>query len=89
MGDIYEATGLAEVRVVGFTGRESDAPLGIWGAISGRGKDWRKAGRFALTENPVSDYQSESVDLPLFKLGEETAEWKLPSTKAVNGGSRV
>lgn len=58
-------------------------------AIAGRGKGWRKAVRFALTENPVSDYHPDSVDLPLFRLGEEAAEWKLPSVKAVNGGSRV
>ena len=34
MGDDYDETGLGKVRVVGFTGRESDAPLGIWGAIA-------------------------------------------------------
>ncbi len=34
MGDDYDESGLGKVRVVGFTGRESDAPLGIWGAIA-------------------------------------------------------
>ncbi len=34
MGDLYEASNLGAVRVVGFTGRESDAPLGIWGTIA-------------------------------------------------------
>jgi Protein of unknown function (DUF499) len=35
LGDLYEpATDVGEVRVVAFTGRESDAPLGIWGAIA-------------------------------------------------------
>jgi predicted AAA+ superfamily ATPase len=35
MGDLYEGTKeLGKVRVVAFTGRESDAPLGIWGAIA-------------------------------------------------------
>lgn len=34
MGTDYEDSGLGKVRVVGFTGRESDAPLGIWGAIA-------------------------------------------------------
>ncbi len=35
MGDIYEtAPDLGKVRVVAFTGRESDAPFGIWGAIA-------------------------------------------------------
>lgn len=36
MGELYESKGLGEVRVVAFTGRESDAPLGIWGAIAGQ-----------------------------------------------------
>lgn len=58
-------------------------------AIAGRGKGWRKAVRFALTENPVSGYRPEAVELPLFRLGEEAAEWKLTSAKAANGGSRV
>jgi predicted AAA+ superfamily ATPase len=30
----HDAPNLGTVRVVGFTGRESDAPLGIWGAIA-------------------------------------------------------
>jgi predicted AAA+ superfamily ATPase len=34
MGADYGASGLGKVRVVGFTGRESDSPLGIWGAIA-------------------------------------------------------
>lgn len=35
MGGLYDAeTEVGEVRVVAFTGRESDAPLGIWGAIA-------------------------------------------------------
>lgn len=34
MGSDYESAALARIRVVGFTGRESDAPLGIWGAIA-------------------------------------------------------
>ena len=34
MGDLYEAKNFGEVRVVAFTGRESDAPFGIWGAIA-------------------------------------------------------
>jgi hypothetical protein len=43
-------------------------------AIAGRGKGWRKAVRFALTENPVADYRPELIELPLFKLGDEGAE---------------
>ena len=34
IGDLYDTKGLGEVRVVAFTGRESDAPLGVWGAIA-------------------------------------------------------
>ena len=34
IGDLYDPKGLGEVRVVAFTGRESDAPLGVWGAIA-------------------------------------------------------
>ena len=30
----YQSSSLGKVRVVSFTGRESDAPLGIWGAIA-------------------------------------------------------
>lgn len=34
MGDFLKLKKLDEVRVVAFSGRESDAPLGIWGAIA-------------------------------------------------------
>ena len=35
MGELYEAgEALGKVRVVGFTGRETDAPLGVWGSIA-------------------------------------------------------
>ena len=35
MGDFYKADpSLGKVKVVAFTGRESDAPLGIWGALA-------------------------------------------------------
>ena len=34
MGDISHTSYKGRVRVVAFTGRESDAPLGIWGAIA-------------------------------------------------------
>lgn len=34
MGDLYESGDLEAVRVVAFTGRESDAPLGVWGSIA-------------------------------------------------------
>jgi hypothetical protein len=34
MGSDYQAKTLGKVRVVAFTGRESDAPLGVWGAVA-------------------------------------------------------
>ena len=35
MAELYEAgDSLGKVRVVGFTGHETDAPLGIWGSIA-------------------------------------------------------
>lgn len=34
MGDAYQSRHLGKIRVVAFTGRESDAPLGVWGAIA-------------------------------------------------------
>jgi predicted AAA+ superfamily ATPase len=37
LGDLYNVEQkLGAVRVVAFTGRESDAPLGLWGAIAGQ-----------------------------------------------------
>ena len=55
-------------------------------AISGRGKGWRKAVRYALTENPVSDYRPETIELPLFKLGEDEAVWTPTTASTMNGG---
>jgi len=34
MGSLYEPSHLGEVRVIAFTGRESDSPYGIWGALA-------------------------------------------------------
>lgn len=34
MGDRFKNSKLGEIKVVAFTGRESDAPYGIWGAIA-------------------------------------------------------
>ncbi len=34
MGSFYAPSGLGKVRVVAFSGRESDAPYGVWGAIA-------------------------------------------------------
>jgi Protein of unknown function (DUF3780) len=58
-------------------------------AIAGRGKGWRKAVRYALTENPVSDYRPETIELPLFKLGEDEATWARTTASATNGGSQT
>lgn len=41
-------------------------------AIQGRGKGWRKAVRYALTENPVSEVHHEP--LPVFELKGQTGE---------------
>ena len=49
---------------------------------------WGKAVRYALTENPVSDYRPVSIDLPLFKLGEEEAVWARTTASITNGGSQ-
>ena len=49
MGGFYlPGAGLGPVRVVAFSGRESDAPLGIWGAIAAQ------LGR----RDPLADYYS-------------------------------
>ena len=40
-------------------------------AVHGRGKGWRKALRFALTENPLTDVHHEP--LPIFALEEQDA----------------
>lgn len=34
MGDSFKGSHLGKIKVVAFTGRESDAPYGIWGAIA-------------------------------------------------------
>ena len=34
MGDFYRPRDIGPVRVVAFSGRESDAPLGVWGAVA-------------------------------------------------------
>ncbi len=46
-------------------------------ALTGRNKGWRKAVRFALTENPVSGdlIPSQRVETPLFTLNEEAGNW--------------
>ena len=34
LGDSFKGDYLGKIKVVAFTGRESDAPLGIWGSIA-------------------------------------------------------
>lgn len=47
-------------------------------ALTGRSKGWRKALRFALTENPVSDTPviRPKLELPLFQNVEPESLWK-------------
>jgi len=44
-------------------------------ALTGKGKGWRKALRFALTENPVSSYETTERQNELFTLREEAEVW--------------
>ena len=44
-------------------------------AVTGRNKGWRKAVRYALTENPVSEYQPQQPDMALFEVMEAEAPW--------------
>ncbi len=44
-------------------------------AMTGRAIGWRKAVRFALTENPVSDHVFKRPDSALFRLVGEEALW--------------
>lgn len=50
-------------------------------AITGRGKGWRKAVRYALTENPVSDYRPQKLEMPLFELMEDEVPWASESAR--------
>jgi hypothetical protein len=51
MGELYEASdALGKVRVVGFTGRETDAPLGVWGSIA---EQLRKKDQFKDYYSPL------------------------------------
>ncbi|MCI0529792.1 MAG: DUF3780 domain-containing protein, partial [Nitrospira sp.] len=43
-------------------------------AINGRNKGWRKAVRYALTENPVSDHYP-TPEFELFQVKEEDRAW--------------
>jgi hypothetical protein len=45
-------------------------------AISGRNKGWRKAVRFALTENPVSEHRPHKLTAPLFTGLEHGEPWR-------------
>ena len=48
-------------------------------AVTGRNKGWRKAVRYALTENPVSDYPSHRQQVDLFHITEDEVPWASPS----------
>lgn len=49
-------------------------------AINGRGKGWRKAVRYALTENPVSERKNNNLD-DLMGLFQESAAAEAPEAK--------
>ena len=51
MGDFYTPGDLGKVRVVAFSGRESDVPLGLWGAIA---TQLGKKEQFAEYYSPLS-----------------------------------
>ena len=48
-------------------------------AVTGRNKGWRKAVRYALTENPVSDYPLHRSQIDLFQITEEEVPWTRPA----------
>jgi hypothetical protein len=48
-------------------------------AVTGRNRGWRKAVRYALTENPVSDYQPQRPEMELFEIMEAEAPWASPA----------
>jgi hypothetical protein len=48
-------------------------------AVTGRNKGWRKAVRYALTENPVSDYPLHRSQIDLFQITEEEVPWARPT----------
>jgi len=51
MGDFYTPGDIGPVRVVAFSGRESDTPFGIWGAIA---EQLGKQEQFAAYYSPLS-----------------------------------
>jgi hypothetical protein len=50
-------------------------------AIHGRGKGWRKAVRFALTENPVTDVPHEPLPVMDFDLTMQEAKGTAPKQR--------
>ena len=55
-------------------------------AITGRNKGWRKAVRYALTENPVSDAPSDRQEFELFPLSAD--DERAPGRTRLRGGNR-
>jgi hypothetical protein len=55
-------------------------------ALTGRNKGWRKAVRYALTENPVSDAQSARQEFEIFPLS--SGEDRAPGRARLRRGSR-
>jgi len=48
-------------------------------AVTGRNKGWRKAVRYALTENPVADYPLHRAQIDLFQITEDEVPWASPA----------
>lgn len=58
-------------------------------AISGREKGWRKAVRYALTENPVSDYHPRKLEKSLFSSTDEEMLWTGQSSPTTHNEEHV
>lgn len=57
--------------------------------ILGRNVGWRKAVRYALTENPVSDTQRDALGLPEFyRRAEQEAQPRLPDARNIEEGQQ-
>jgi predicted AAA+ superfamily ATPase len=62
MGDRFKDSHLGKIKVVAFTGRESDAPYGIWGAIA---EQLGKKEVFKDYYSPSAGARTDCMDKPL------------------------
>ncbi|MEI7557217.1 DUF3780 domain-containing protein, partial [Candidatus Chlorohelix sp.] len=44
-------------------------------ALNGRNRGWRRAVRYALTDNPVADHNQLEFDMPLVRLSQQETLW--------------